>query len=497
MTKRYAALARVSSREQEREAFSLEVQEDALLRYAQQQGGTIVKFYKIAETASKREERRAFKDLIAYARKHAAQLDGVLWLKVDRVARNLVDYVELERLEADHNLPVLYVSQPTENTPAGRMMRRTLANMAAFYTEQQSIDVREGIERRVENGLFPNRPPYGYRARRVEGRSIVEVDATAAAKVRRIFDLYACDAHTLDTLIDELADGHIRYTASTLRFPRSKLHTILRDRSYIGEVRFRGQWYPGSHEPIIDRVTFARVQAILGESIYRSHELVYAGEMITCGECGRPITGEEKTKQTKAGLKRYRYYRCSRYTSKGHSRTRINEAELDRQVLALFDRIRIRDDRVRNWFGRTIEQRTQARQTDAARQTAEIRRQMTLLTKQQERLLNLRLLNEIDSDTFAAKNTELRDQRARLEFSLEQCGRNDAERDRIATRLFELSQTLENRWVSAGIGVKRQLLDIVCLNFSLEGKNLVPAVRKLFSVLTEDLESAESRGDRI
>ena len=166
MTKRYAALARVSSREQEREGFSLEVQEDALLRYAQQQGGTIVKFYKIAETASKREERRAFKDLIAYARKHAAQLDGVLFLKVDRAARNLFDYVELERLEADHNLPVLYVSQPTENTPAGRMMRRTLANMAAFYTEQQSIDVREGIERRVENGLFPNLPPYRYRARR-------------------------------------------------------------------------------------------------------------------------------------------------------------------------------------------------------------------------------------------------------------------------------------------------------------------------------------------
>ncbi len=37
--KRYVALARVSSREQEREGFSLDVQEDAVRAYAQQRDG--------------------------------------------------------------------------------------------------------------------------------------------------------------------------------------------------------------------------------------------------------------------------------------------------------------------------------------------------------------------------------------------------------------------------------------------------------------------------
>jgi hypothetical protein len=64
---------------------------------------------------------------------------------VDRAARNLFDHVELERLESEYDLPLISVSQPTENTRAGRMMRRTLANMANFYTEQQSVDVREGL----------------------------------------------------------------------------------------------------------------------------------------------------------------------------------------------------------------------------------------------------------------------------------------------------------------------------------------------------------------
>ena len=104
--KRYVALARVSSREQEREGFSLEVQESALQGFATRMGGTIEKLYRLAETASKRDERKAFHELLAFVQEHAAELDGVLFYKVDRAARNLFDYVELERLEADYGVPV-------------------------------------------------------------------------------------------------------------------------------------------------------------------------------------------------------------------------------------------------------------------------------------------------------------------------------------------------------------------------------------------------------
>jgi len=55
--KRYVALARVSSREQEREGFSLDVQVDALSQYASRNNGEIVRFFRIAETASKHDER--------------------------------------------------------------------------------------------------------------------------------------------------------------------------------------------------------------------------------------------------------------------------------------------------------------------------------------------------------------------------------------------------------------------------------------------------------
>ncbi len=142
--------------------------------YASRAGGEIVQFYKIAETASKKDERRTFKEMLAFVRKRAPELDGILFYKVDRAARNLFDYVELERLETDYEVPFISVSQPTDNTPAGRMQRRMLASMASFYTEQQSIDVRDGMKRRVESGLFSATPPYGYRNYRKDGRGLVE-----------------------------------------------------------------------------------------------------------------------------------------------------------------------------------------------------------------------------------------------------------------------------------------------------------------------------------
>lgn len=495
--KRFVALARVSSREQEREGFSLAVQEDGLKRYAQQAGGEIVHLFRIAETASKHDERKTFRELVTFAKKHAETLDGLLFYKVDRAARNLFDYVELERLESEYGLPFISVSQPTENTPAGRMMRRTLANMASFYTEQQSLDVREGLSRRVQEGWFVTRGPYGYRNVRVNGRSTIEVEPVAAGNVRRIFQLFAFEQVTLDMLVERLADEGLEFRPALTRFPRSSLHTILRDRSYIGEVQHLGQWFPGKHEPLIERATWNRVQALLGGHVYRSHELTYAGEVVTCGHCGHPITGEQKTKKSSTGERFYTYYRCAKYNRKGHPRIRVTEANLDEQILAVFDRMRVDDENVREWFGAVLRSQTRDSQEQAQEQRSELQRQLSSVLGQQDRLVNLRLYEEIDADTFAKKQTELRDRESALKLNMDALDRSHHEIADLAVKAFELSQTLRDQWLTADHASKRRILEIVCLNCKLVDATLVCEMRKPFDVLAEGLLSANSRDDRI
>ncbi len=495
--KKYVALARVSSREQQREGFSLDIQEDALRLYAERHGGTIVKLFRIAETASKRDERKAFKELLAYAKQHASELTGLLFYKVDRAARNLFDYVELERLESEHGLEFISVSQPTENTPAGRMQRRMLASMASFYTEQQSCDVREGLERRVKEGWFVGHAPYGYRNVRVDGRGIIEIDPVNGSKVRRIFELFAYASCTLDMLTERLAAEGVVYRDSTPQFPRSSLYNILHDRAYIGEIEHKGQWYPGKHEPLVDRTTFDRVQALLGGQVYRSHALTYASELITCGHCGHSITGERKTKQTKAGERGYVYYHCTKYSTKGHPRVRLTEADLDQQVLALFAKMRIEDEEVRDWVLRVLRAQTREGQDHTREQDAELHRQLSLAKAQRDRLLNLRLLEEIEADTFAAKDTELRDRVAQIKLQIDALDRNHDEDADIAIKAFELSQSLMDKWVTADYAEKRRILEIIGLNWRLDDVSLCPVMRKPFDLLAEGLLSKESRGDKI
>jgi len=495
--KKFVALARVSSREQQREGFSLDVQVDGLRKHAERIGGEIFKLYQVAETASKSEERKTFRELLTFVKAHARELSGILFYKVDRAVRNILDLADLERIEAEYGVPFIAVTQPTENTPAGRFQRRMLATMATFQTEQQSVDVREGHARRVANGLFVGMCPFGYRNVRIDGRSLVEIHPENGPKIKRIFELYAYHNHTLDSLIEALVSEGLVYTAAMPRFCRSKLYEILRDRAYIGEVEYNGRWYPGKQAPLIDAITWRRVQVLLGAGTYKSHDMTYAGEIIKCGFCGRPITGEVKTKQTKRGERRYTYYRCASYNREGHPRVRLTEEELDQQMLALFDRMRIDDPERRDWIAKIIRMKTQEGQQNSRARVTDLNKQLAMIRRQQEQLLNLRLLEEIETDTYQTKSTELRDRATELRLLLEAADRGRDEKSDLAVRAFELSQNLRRKWLTADFAAKRNILQIVCLNFSLEDVTLVPTMRKPFDLLAEGLLFGNTRGEWI
>src|SRR5690606_9067819 len=57
----------------------------------------------------------------------------------------------------------------------------------------------------------------------------------------------------------------------------------------------------------------------------------------------------------------------------------------------------------------------------------------------------------------------------------------------LAAKVFELSQTLKEKWLTADYATKRRLLEIVCLNCVLDNVTLCPEMRKPFDVLVEGL----------
>jgi site-specific DNA recombinase len=181
----------------------------------------------------------------------------------------------------------------------------------------------------------------------------------------------------------------------------------------------------------------------------------------------------------------------------GHPRTRVTEADLDRQVLAIFDRMRIEDESVREWFRQVLRSQTADSQQESLAQRAELQRQESLIVAQQDRLLNLRIDDQVDQDTFAAKQTQLRDRLAKIKLQLDVLDRSHDETAELAAKVFELSQTLWQQWLTADYAAKRRILEIVFLNCRLDDATLVPAIRKPFDALAEGLISKNSRDDRI
>ena len=98
---------------------------------------------------------------------------------------------------------------------------------------------------------------------------------------------------------------------------------------------------------------------------------------------------------------------------------------------------------------------------------------------------------------FAAKQTELRDRIANLKLQLDVVDRSHDEMSDLAVKVFELSQALSHKWLTADYATKRRIMEIVFLNCRLDDATLCPEIRKPFDVIAEGLLVQSSRGDRI
>jgi len=95
--------ARVSSKDQEREGYSIPAQQKLLREYAHKNGFNIVREFVDVETA-KTTGRKQFGEMVLFLREMQS-CRTVLVEKTDRLYRNFRDYVTLEELRIEIHLP--------------------------------------------------------------------------------------------------------------------------------------------------------------------------------------------------------------------------------------------------------------------------------------------------------------------------------------------------------------------------------------------------------
>jgi site-specific DNA recombinase len=302
--KRAVLYLRVSTEEQadtdyNAEGYSLPAQREACLRLADQLGATVtaedeyVDRGESAKSAKRPELQRMLKRL-----QEQADVDYVIVHKVDRLARNRKDDVEIDLVIRAAGARLVSASENIDDTPHGKLIRNIMADFAQYYSDNLATEAKKGARQKAKFGGTPYKPPIGYLVarERIEGREIriVITDPDRAPLVRWAFKAYATGDYTLQELADELEERGLRYEPSrklpSRPMARNAVNNMLRNRYYLGMVSYEGVLYPGRHEPLVDEATFEAVQAIMAARTLsgekpkkRPH---YLKGRLFCGYCG-------------------------------------------------------------------------------------------------------------------------------------------------------------------------------------------------------------------
>src|SRR6185437_2974924 len=188
--------ARVSSKDQEREGYSIPAQLKLLREYARTHEFEIAHEFIDVETA-KTAGRKQFGGMVRYFRENPSCRIAIVE-KTDRLYRNFRDCVTLEDLEVEIHLPKEGQIISKDSKSQAKLVHGIQVVIARNYIENLREEVKKGMREKAEQGVYPSRPPLGYCNNKL--LRTIEVDPDNAPIAQRMFELYATGSYSLATL---------------------------------------------------------------------------------------------------------------------------------------------------------------------------------------------------------------------------------------------------------------------------------------------------------
>jgi len=260
-------------------------------------------------------ERPGLKRLMADI--EAGKVDVVVIYKIDRLTRSLADFSKMVEVFERQGVSFVSVTQQFNTTTSmGRLMLNVLLSFAQFEREVTGERIRDKIAASKRKGMWMGGvPPLGYD---VESRRLVP-NPQEAKLIRHIFTRFV-ELGSSTKLVKELRLDGVTSKAWTTQdgkvregkpIDKGLVYKLLGNRTYLGELRHKEQWYQAEHLPIVDQTVWDSVHAILatnGRSRANATRATtpFLLKGIVFGHDGRALTPWHSTKKTTG--KRYRYY---------------------------------------------------------------------------------------------------------------------------------------------------------------------------------------------
>ena len=441
--------SRVSSRDQV-DGTSLESQEAACRDYAHRHHLVVVRVFVEDGESAKAADRPRLLELLEFCRNKAHAVKVVLVWKVDRLARNVEDHFSVKGTLRKTGVKVVSVTEQIDGGPNGKLMETILAGFAQFDNDIRAIRSVQGMQRRLQDGIWPWHPPSGYLPPKIGKKTEPDrPDPDRFDAFRKAWKLFATGAYSKANIVRLLRTEQV--LASRGRPVSAQfVDRLFQNPYYMGILRdpWTGEQIQGRHVPMVTEVEFARVQVILAGSAnstphHRASETFPLRGLVRCPSCQRFLTAA----WSRGRRQRYAYYSC--FYQGCPTRTRSYRAADVHDEFTGFLRTLSVSDRIVNQIVADIEAESCSNATQANELGDKAVTAKKELEGQLQELISMRIAKSVLDSEFVVHRDRLRRQIIACEAQIASSSQRPLTRAEART-LADAFQHLDCHWRQLG-----------------------------------------------
>ncbi|TAM95191.1 MAG: recombinase family protein, partial [Rhizobiaceae bacterium] len=482
---RAAIYLRVSTREQaerdgDPEGYSIPAQREACKRKATSLGAVVVEEFADRGESARNSRRPELQRMLSYVRDNPVEY--VIVHKVDRLARNRADDIEITVALQTAGATLVSCSESIDETPSGILLHGIMSAIAEFYSRNLANEVIKGSVQKAKAGGTVGKAPLGYRnVRRIENNHevrSVEIDPVRGPLVTWAFDAYATGDWTQRALLEELTRRGLDIPATRSKPAKplalSSVQYLLINPYYKGIVRYRGAEYQGRHEPLVGDATWQQVQEVLAEknetrSKLRKHSHYLKG--IFCGHCGsRMIVTKARSRSGKI----YPYFVCIGRHQK-RTECRMKAVLIDRVeelVEQHYTTIQLPAE-ILDIVEHNLREDLTAHYEEARNQHSRLTRQRTRLLAEQKKLLKAHYADAIPLDLLKHEQDRIRKQLASIDERITGLDDHEALVEANLERALDLARDCQRAYFTAPPKIRRLLNQVFFTKLYIEDDDTI------------------------
>ena len=473
--------ARVSSKDQEQEGYSIPAQLKLLKEYAQKEGFDIAREFIDVETA-KQAGRTSFAEMVKHVQETPA-VKALLVEKTDRLYRNFRDYVTVDDLMQE-GLSVHLVKESEVLSKDARSHQKFIHGikvlLAKNYVDNLSEETRKGMKEKAEQGIYPSVAPLGYLNVQCGDRRFIQPDPNVAPLIQKLFEWYATGNFSLlDVTRKSHAEG-LAYRRSGAKVHKSIVAKILHNPIYYGHFVWKEQLYRGTHEPLIAKDLFDQVRAIFEQregrrTRFQKHHWAFQG-LVSCGHCGWAMVAELKKG-------RYTYYHCTGHKGRCGEKY-VKEDELSRQFGEALLILQL-DPEVLAWLKEALLASMKDERDYHGEAIQKLQQDYQHLQERLDALYVDKLDRKVDETTYLRLSERWRGEQEDLRRTLERHEKANRSYVDLGVQLLELASNAHTLYEQQPMLERRRLLNYAFSNCTWKEGRLTVAFRQPFDILAD------------